>query len=325
MKKILSLITSLTLTASTITPIAILASQKTNTNLKNQDIEEHWSNSFENLVKMINTKYTNWKNLEANSQIDTIINTQISNYYKTAFDQQMGTIRSWEMKPIDDEQILWTFSDTFRNDSNHEQLYNSESYTKEITNTHTFTLSLAETYSKTISLNAGFKIPFLGDGELNGSAESQATFEISEGKQWSDSKTEKVSVKAPSQTIKASAHSALKVLYIIKQGVYASKGIVNFEVQKKDLDAKNFLIPHFYFKTDGSFQSSIWEKWSVLDIVNTLKELGYLNQLKNNSTQYSVVTVDDIENPNNFYLNLPIAWKSQGGQIEVSHYEESLS
>jgi|GEM_PF-900961 len=41
MKKILSLITSLTLTASTITPIAILASQKTNTNLKNQDIEEH--------------------------------------------------------------------------------------------------------------------------------------------------------------------------------------------------------------------------------------------------------------------------------------------
>lgn len=324
MKKILCFITSLTLVTSTLTPIAILANQKTINNPKHQDIEEHWSNSFENLIKMINTKYTSSKNLENNSLIETIIATQISNYYQTAFDQQMGTIRSWEMTPIDDEQILWTFSDTFRNNSNHEQIYNTESYTKEIINTHTFSINLTETYSKSISVNAGFKIPFLENGEFNGGTENQETFEISEGKQWSDSKTEKVSVKAPSQTIKASPHSALKVLYIIKQGVYASKGIVNFKVQKKDLDIKNFLIPHFYFKSDGSLQTTIWEQWSVLDIVNTLKELGYLNQLKNNATQYSVVTVDDVANPSNFYLNLPIAWKSQGGQIEVSHYEESL-
>lgn len=314
MKKILCLISSTILTTSTITPIAIFASQK------NQKVESYLSDSFQNLVKIINTKYTSQKILENNKSIATIIETLVPDYYKKAFNTDTkGNLRSWEMNPINDEQILWTFNDTFRNDSNYEQEYNTESYTKEITNTHTFSVGITESITNSLSISASFKIPFINTST---EVKNELTIGFNSSQEWSDSISEKVSVVAPSQRIKASPHSVLKVLYVIKQGVYNSKGIINFEVE--NINQKLFQIPHFYFTTDGNFQNVSWEMWSAAEIVETLREIGYINQLKNNSQQYSIITVDNINHPNKIYLNLPVSWQSQGGQIQISHYQESL-
>lgn len=223
------------------------------------------------------------------------------------------------MNPINDEQILWTFSDTFTNNSKYEQIYNTESYSKTVSNSHSFSIKLSEKISQKINIKSKFKIPFIDSVPEVG---IEMGTESSSEQQWSETITEQVTVTAPSQAIKTSPNSILNVLYIIKQGVYDSKGIINFEV--KNINEKIFNIPRFYFTETGDYINVSWSMFSISDIINVLKDGGYTNQIKNNSHKYSIITIDNPEEPNRVYLNLPITWQSQGSKIEVSHYEESL-
>lgn len=319
MKKILSLLASISLISTGIvTPTSILLNS-----IQRQDVEDYSPDSFQNVIKIMNlaNEGTTKEILENSKEVGELITNYVPDYYESAFNGKKGVIRSWEMKAIDDEQVLFTFNDTFSNNSSYEQIYNTESYSREIVNTHTFSMSITEITSKTTNIGGSFTIPFLNSG-IGGEAKHEMHYELQNNKQWSDSEEEAIIVTAPSQAIKTSAHSVLRVSYVVKQGIYNSRGVVNFEVE--DLEKETFNIPHFFFKEDGSFDYVTWEMKSVLEIIDAFKKTGYIDQFKNNSTKYSVITMDDIENPTKIYLNLPISWKSQGGQIQVTHYEEPL-
>lgn len=326
MKKLLCLLTSATLLTSTVVPTAVLLNNNFNSKIENQDVEQYLLNSFENIVKVYNLQFTDQEILDTNKDVAEVIAGAIPDYYNSGFNGQMGTIRGWDMTPLDNDQNIWTFSHSFRNDSPFEQTYDTWAYEKKVTNTHSFSVSITEKTTTKINIKGKITIPFLnkidtGSGEIGGGLE--VDFEFGQQKQWTDTETETITITAPSQKIKASSKSILNVLYTIKQGLFLNKGIVNFEVT--DLTAKKFKVPHFWFDENGNYKNPTWDFLSVTEITDMLKSSGYSEQLQSKKSNYSILTVDNIQDPQKFYLNLPVTWESQGGKIDISHYETPIN
>lgn len=63
---------------------------------------------------------------------------------------------------------------------------------------------------------------------------------------------------------------------------------------------------------------------SISSIIQSFNKYGYGQQIKIDSKQYSIISADNPEDPTVAYLNLPIIWESQDGNLDVIFEETPL-
>lgn len=262
---------------------------------------------MENIIKDINNTITpkkGWVEEKLYDLGDLSMNGLVQSAYTKFFNNKnKGTIKLIKTIPKE-ENVLETFENSYSNNSDSEQVYQTQSYSKDITNTSTFSWKLSEK----VSIKTSWKIPFIGAEEIN--------VELGAEQQWTNTKTTTEKITNPNQPFKVKPHSLGTVLYTIKQGIYKNEGKINYSVNLNDTIASSY-----YWSESGT-----WTKvdYTIKDIIKLLVEHGYKDQLKMDFDSYSIISTNNPDNPKNVFLNLPISWQSEGGKMNVTFDEKPI-
>lgn len=319
MKKLLSILGLVSLTVPNFSATMIV-----NPEVKMKALQLDYStDSFRNIIKIVNTKYDNGKNME-NKKIDTLLETIVPTYYSKYVNNKEGKVLKWSVEDRNDTKLVQPpYTNEYKNPSDLPQECLTQSRTETVEETYNVAMNLTEkvTTGVTEKLEGKISLP-LGLGEVTESMSFQFGAEIGSEQSWSHSITKTVTETIPAQKIMQNPHTILHVKYSITQSTWDFNGIAQFKID--NLMEKGFNIPFFYFDEAGNFDYIVWNSYSVKDIVDILKEMGYEDLIDSNQTdKYSVLSVDNVNSPSNFFINLPITWNSPNTSgIILEHYEE---
>ncbi|MDQ7983058.1 MAG: ETX/MTX2 family pore-forming toxin [Spiroplasma sp.] len=227
----------------------------------------------------------------------------IQECYDKFFKNKTGSIVSLKGKEKY-ETVIQRLESTYKNYTASEQIYSTQSFIKTITNNYTFSWSIKED----IELKASVSVPFLKNS-------LEVTTKFSSQQSWSKSEIITETLTNPSQAIKVSPDSQKKVFYIIKQKTYHEDGCIRYSVNLDDTISSSV-----YWK------NGVWANtsFSMKEIIKLLAVKGYADKIKFSAKEFSIISVDDPNNPVLVTINLPISWESQGGAIEIDVVKESL-
>lgn len=280
------------------------------------------TDSFTNIIKIINSKYDNSKNME-NPKIDELLSKIIPTYYYETVNEKSGEVLAWESHSTGKENVIKEYHQEYINKSNFEVIRPTYSRTKKVIDSHTFDISLSENiayeYSEEVTGTIG--VPFDNIIET-------MTFkfggELGSVQHWSDFTSEEATETIPAHEIPQGPNSKLTIDYVISQDIIKFDGIAKFKI--KDLFSSDFRIPFIYFDQNGDFDYMVWNKYSLREIIDILKEMGFENELldSDENHDYSVLTVDNIEQPKKANLNLPLTWTATTENFKLVNMEEPL-
>lgn len=320
MKKLLAVLTSISILGpSSLAMMAITSQTSVRPQNKIYNID-----SFKNIVKIVN--WNSEHNDFINSDyMDRYLDGLPPNFYQNAVNSEQwnkGSVLVWNTIPRNDTRIIKSYENIYTNNTSSKQVSKTQSRTETVVEKHQFSMELNEK----ICTNIGNKIT----GKISiplGGIEDTVSFTFGEEtgteKKWSDSKTTSIEETIPSQEINQNPYTILHVKYLVTQGTTDYDGISQFKMF--DLTSKIIRIPTFYFASNENPSGMIWDNYSIKDILKILKEEGYSNQLlAKKKDQYSLISVDDLDNPKTAILNLPIKWNSQTSGINLEYYEEPI-
>ncbi|WP_253301343.1 ETX/MTX2 family pore-forming toxin [Spiroplasma endosymbiont of Phyllotreta cruciferae] len=298
MKKLLSLLSVLTISGSTMSNVIANKPYLITAYENNLRYEILPPTSVKNLITTFMNK------IETNDNFDYWIGT--ADYdtqwrFKELTENKTGNLYTKNMTAISDN-VVQTFEDNYTNNSSSSQTFQTQSYSKTIGNTNSFTISLNES----VSFNTSFDFLFFN---------SSINVDMNSSQTWDKTTTTEETVTAPSQSFIVSPNSKGTVEYIIRQGTYNSNGIIRYYEQ---LDFK-FASP--YWKTKGGK-----EVYSLINLVDMIKIIGtkYRDMLSMDYKGNCVWSVDNVDNPTVIIFSIPITWNSQGGKLDVTFDETPL-
>ncbi len=300
MKKILYMISVATVIAGSVAPVLSYHPNSTiNTKVSNGIV--YAPDTMENLIKDIDNTYNvDWvNNIEAPT-----MQKLVQNVYDKYINYHTGSLYSQKMIAID-EKVVQTFSNTYTNNSTKAQTFYTQSYSETITNQHSFSWKMTEK----LATKASFTVPFVGGTDF--------TAEVSSEQQTSNTITETQTLTNPSQPFIVSPNSLGTALYVIKQGSYHNEGMIRFNIS----NLNDRITGSYYWGWTGEW----WETGMTFkDLILLLAKNGFADQIKNTSTNFSIISTDNPSNPTSATLNLPVTWNSQGGKLDVTLNEIPL-
>lgn len=298
MKKLLYMITAATVLASSTTSILTYHTNSTAKITANTKV--YAPDTVENIIKSINNTYNvQWVKNNAAPKMENLV----ANVYNKYVNHHKGSLYS-QKTIATNEKIVATFSNSYTNNSPRQQRFYTQSYSETITNQYSFSWKMAEK----VAAKASFTVPFVGGVEL--------TAEISSEQQTTTSITQAQTLTNPSQPFIVGPKSLGTVLYIIKQGTYHNEGTIRFNISLDDKITGNY-----YWGPTGEW----WEtSMSIRNLILLLSENGFADQIKNTSTNFSVISTNDPNNPSSATLNLPVTWDSEGGKLDITLNETHL-
>ncbi|WP_368486688.1 ETX/MTX2 family pore-forming toxin [Spiroplasma sp. DGKH1] len=231
--------------------------------------------------------------------VDHFINNNLTSakYIASLLQSTTGYAEAYYTKALN-SNVIETFDDTYTNNTNNNQKIKTQSYSKTITNTTSWSITGGTKTKITEKVNFIFF-----EGKIS------AELDISGG--YTNTTTETETVEAPEQEFILPANKTGVVTYIIEEGTYQSDGRIRF-----------FVSP------DTLIWTSTWEDsaggqhsapFNLRGLVEYFKSHGYGKYFLNNYQGDSVITVDNLDNPQKISLNLPISWVSKGEKISVEY------
>lgn len=321
MRKFLCLLTAVTVVSTTTAPL-ITKILETNI-VNNNTIENKYypPTSFKNFIYNINTSLGAdmdfvEKNFEGWSmKLNEFIGVFTGILYKNFINNKQGNVHLLKMIPKE-EIMLQNFNNTYINSTSNKQTFQIQEYSRTITNTHSFSVSLTESITNTVSISASFKTPLV-DSEIK----DELTMGFSDSQEWTETISSSEILTNPSQSFIVNPYSIGRASYIIKQGTYYNEGVIRFPINLSD----QILIPIFS-NFPASFPESYFHLNNFLEFIIPTLKAGYADQMRMDSNKYSLISLENPENPESgeIYLNLPISWESQGGELEVNFSETAL-
>lgn len=302
MKKLLYTVSAATIIAGSILP-TLNYYTNLNINSKSSNGIVYTPDTIENIIKTINYSHGDVEWVPVDGVVPTM-EQLVQKTYDKFINFHTGSLYSQKMIPID-EKIVETFQNTYTNNASSPQTFYTQSYSQTITNTYSFVWKMTEK----ISAKASFNVPFVGGTDF--------TAEISSDQQTTNTVTEAQTLTNPSQPFIVKPKSVGTALYIIKQGTYHNEGLIRFNVN--NLNDK--ITGSYYWGSTGEW----WEaSMSIKDLILLLSKNGFAEQIKNTSTNFSIISTDNPNNPTSATLNLPVSWNSQGGKLDITFNETPL-
>ncbi|UZQ30361.1 MAG: ETX/MTX2 family pore-forming toxin [Spiroplasma phoeniceum] len=318
MKKLLSLLTVLTISGTAV-PTTIAASPYQKEEKLNSNINYFsQTNSLDNLSRgkrsfswikdrkvnfedilayMILHKKFN-KNFKYPVSFKTNMKDSVKKLQDEIYNNKTGLLKINNKERLNlQSSKIW--GHTFTNSSDKEQVFSTQAYEKIVTNTNKWNIN--------ISLKESLKFDFfVGEGSVE--------FTISGGYEKTETKTE--TLKLPSQNFKVKPNSTADVNIVLEKATYKSTGLVTFEVDmNKVLDLGPYTIK--YIDEDDRIEEKNGTL-TIRELIDVLWENNYNQYLKYNNNTDSIFTVDNIDNPTKAYFNIPITWNWTGNNLIVN-------
>lgn len=317
MKKLLAILSTISIIPSTLPIMAISYKLIVTRTYKAYSLD-----SFKNIIRIINDKFQDNSKHMGTDYMDKLLDGFAPIFYAKSINDKLGEVVVWSSQPRNDTAVIKNYENTYINHSNLPQKRLTQSRTETISETHSFSVTLSERISTSagVKISGKIRVPI---AEIKEELEIKFGVESKSEKSWNESKTTTISETVPSQEILQNPHTTLHVNYKVSQGTWDYNAITRFKID--DMENNLFRIPLFYFSEKGTINYIVWNNYSIKETLEILKEYGYSDQLNlDQKREYSIISVDNIENPKKIFVNLPITWNSPTSGFTLDHYEEPL-
>lgn len=298
MKKLLYFISATTIFCGT----AISTTNYYSIKLQANNVIWYAPNSMENLINDIDNAVgdVNWV---SRNDYDTSMEKHVQEQYDKFISNNEGIVTSVMVPVKVDSTIVYVGANKFTNNTSLVQTFLTLAYSLDINNLQSFTSYLPE---KNAVVDTSFKVPFINDLQFNAKLTSTS--------KWTGTQITEETLANKSQSIEVPPKSKVMVDILFKQETYHNKGLISFKV---DLD--DTISSLYYFDDNHNWATT---NFTMKEIIEILVQHGYGEQIKNTSSEYSIISTDDPVNPSEVNLNLPVSWETQQGKIEVVVQEE---